>query len=107
MIKSAAIIKDKPIASGKDLRLQKKNLKIEQAKERKAKKICFPSPIDAPVVELDAQICAPKVQDTPQDDTEPTRAELETKADELGIRFDGRTKDKKLGQLIQDRLTGE
>jgi hypothetical protein len=36
--------------------------------------------------------------------------ELEAKATELGIRFDGRTKDKKLGQLIQDRLsapTGE
>ena len=44
------------------------------------------------------------------DDTEPTREELEAKATELGIRFDGRTKDKKLGQLIQDRLsapTGE
>jgi hypothetical protein len=39
------------------------------------------------------------------DDTAPTRAELEAKATELGIRFDGRTKDKKLGQLIQDRLT--
>lgn len=37
----------------------------------------------------------------------PTREELELKANELGIRFDGRTKDKKLGQLIQDRLTGE
>jgi hypothetical protein len=44
------------------------------------------------------------------DDTAPTREELEAKATELGIRFDGRTKDKKLGQLIQDRLsepTGE
>ena len=44
------------------------------------------------------------------DDAAPTRAELEAKAIELGIRFDGRTKDKKLGQLIQDRLseqTGE
>jgi hypothetical protein len=98
MIKSAAIIKDKPVASGKDLRLQKKNLKIEQAKERKANKICFPSAMDAPVVE---------VQNAPQDDAAPTRAELEAKATELGIRFDGRTNDKKLGQLIQDRLTGE
>jgi hypothetical protein len=46
----------------------------------------------------------------PEDDAAPTRAELEAKATELGIRFDGRTKDKKLGQLIQDRLsapTGE
>jgi hypothetical protein len=44
------------------------------------------------------------------EDAEPTREELEAKATELGIRFDGRTKDKKLGQLIQDRLsenTGE
>ena len=39
------------------------------------------------------------------EDAPPTRAELETKAKELGIRFDGRTRDKKLGQLIQDRLT--
>lgn len=46
----------------------------------------------------------------PEDDAAPTREELEAKATELGIRFDGRTKDKKLGQLIQDRLsapTGE
>jgi hypothetical protein len=50
------------------------------------------------------------VDTTPEDDAAPTRAELEAKATELGIRFDGRTKDKKLGQLIQDRLsapTGE
>jgi len=42
----------------------------------------------------------PVIEDAP-----PTRAELEAKAKELGIRFDGRTRDKKLGQLIQDRLT--
>jgi hypothetical protein len=50
------------------------------------------------------------VDTTPEDDAAPTREELEAKATELGIRFDGRTKDKKLGQLIQDRLsapTGE
>jgi hypothetical protein len=39
------------------------------------------------------------------EDAPPTREELEAKATELGIRFDGRTKDKKLGQLIQDRLS--
>ena len=54
---------------------------------------------------------APVIEPEPiSDDAEPTRAELEAKATELGIRFDGRTKDKKLGQLIQDRLsenTGE
>jgi len=53
------------------------------------------------------------VMDDPEpinEDAAPTRAELEAKATEIGIRFDGRTKDKKLGQLIQDRLselTGE
>ena len=50
------------------------------------------------------------VEAAPEDDAAPTREELEAKATELGIRFDGRTKDKKLGQLIQDRLsepTGE
>jgi hypothetical protein len=44
------------------------------------------------------------VSDT-NDTAPPTRAELEAKATELGIRFDGRTKDKKLGQLIADRLS--
>ena len=53
---------------------------------------------------------AAEATETTEDDSAPTRAELEAKATELGIRFDGRTKDKKLGQLIQDRLseqTGE
>jgi hypothetical protein len=54
---------------------------------------------------------APEPEPEPIDEnTGPTREELEAKATELGIRFDGRTKDKKLGQLIQDRLsenTGE
>lgn len=54
---------------------------------------------------------APEPEPEPIDeDALPTREELEAKASELGIRFDGRTKDKKLGQLIQDRLsenTGE
>jgi hypothetical protein len=54
---------------------------------------------------------APESEPEPIDEhAGPTREELEAKATELGIRFDGRTKDKKLGQLIQDRLsenTGE
>jgi hypothetical protein len=56
----------------------------------------------APAVEV--------VEAAPEDNAAPTREELEAKAKELGIRFDGRTGDKKLGQLIQDRLpapTGE
>ena len=34
----------------------------------------------------------------------PTRAELEKKAKEIGIRFDGRTSDEKLFKLITDAL---
>jgi hypothetical protein len=49
---------------------------------------------------------APEPEIEPIDENAgPTREELEAKATELGIRFDGRTKDKKLGQLIQDRLS--
>lgn len=35
-----------------------------------------------------------------EDNAAPTRAELEAKADELGISFDGRTTDKRLGEKI-------
>jgi hypothetical protein len=34
----------------------------------------------------------------------PTRQELETKATELGIKFDGRFSDKKIAQLIDETL---
>ena len=40
----------------------------------------------------------------PADDAPPTRAELEAKATELNIPFNGRTSDKKLGKLIQTAL---
>lgn len=43
---------------------------------------------------------APEVVEVPQDNAPPTRTEMETKARELGIKFDGRTGDKKLLQLI-------
>lgn len=36
----------------------------------------------------------------PSDDEPPTREELETKAAELGLKFDGRTSDKKLRDMI-------
>ena len=64
--------------------------KAKKTKKRKpSKPLGWKQPVPVPVIE----------------DAPPTRAELETKAKELGIRFDGRTRDKKLGQLIQDRLT--
>lgn len=46
-----------------------------------------------------------KAEEVVSDDTAPpTRAELEQKAAELGIKFDGRTGDKKLGELIEAKL---
>jgi hypothetical protein len=101
--------------------MQEKILTPKYAKNRKPVKVRKPSkPIDGINHRLlreqaeaaaQAEAQAVEVVDTaPEDDVAPTREELEAKATELGIRFDGRTKDKKLGQLIQDRLsapTGE
>jgi len=101
--------------------MQEKILTPKYAKNRKPVKVRKPSkPIDginhrllreqaAAAAQAEAQ-AVEVVDTTPEDDAAPTREELEAKATELGIRFDGRTKDKKLGQLIQDRLsapTGE
>jgi len=99
--------------------MQERILTPKHRKGKKPVKVRKPSkPIDginhrllAEQAAAAAQAQAVEVVDTaPEDDAAPTRAELEAKATELGIRFDGRTKDKKLGQLIQDRLsapTGE
>lgn len=40
------------------------------------------------------------------DESAPTREELERKAGELGIKFDGRTGDKRLTALIEEQLKG-
>lgn len=95
------------------------------SKNKKPVKVRKPSkPIDGinhrllrEQAEAEAQVAATVVESEPEqeqesvdDEAAPSRDELEAKATELGIRFDGRTKDKKLGQLIQDRLsenTGE
>lgn len=42
--------------------------------------------------------------DAPAPDAPPTRAELEQKAKELGVKFDGRTGDKKLSDAIAEKL---
>lgn len=39
--------------------------------------------------------------DLPVDESAPTREELEAKAIDLGIKFDGRTSDKSLGEKIE------
>lgn len=46
----------------------------------------------------------PEPEPEPANDAAPTRAELEQKATELGLKFDGRTSDKKLGELIDEAL---
>lgn len=45
-----------------------------------------------------------KSAEKPEDDAPPTRAELEAKAAEMGIKFDGRTSDAKLSKLIDESL---
>lgn len=44
--------------------------------------------------------------DVPADDAPVTRAELEAKATELGLKFDGRTSDAKLLAKIDEALKG-
>lgn len=86
--------KPKPKWAIKAIKKKKPSKPLDWREQAKAEPAPAPAPEPEPVNE----------------DAEPTRAELEAKATELGIRFDGRTKDKKLGQLIQDRLsenTGE
>lgn len=102
--------------------MQERILTPKYAKNKKPVKVRKPSkPIDGinhrllreqaeAAAQAQAQAAAESVEvvDTPpEDDAPPTRAELEAKAKELGIRFDGRTGDKKLGQLIQDRLSAQ
>lgn len=47
------------------------------------------------------------VQAPQKDDLPPTRAEIEQMARDLGIKFDGRTSDKKLLKMIEDNLEDE
>lgn len=48
---------------------------------------------------------AAKVVEEPIDEVSgPTREELETKANELGVSYDGRTSDKKLAERIAEAL---
>lgn len=49
----------------------------------------------------------PEPEPEPANDAAPTRAELEQKATELGLKFDGRTSDKKLGEMIAKALKGQ
>ena len=97
MIKSAAIIKNAPRAAWREVRLIKKKAKKQAQAERRAIKVHFPSPMHVRVREAAVEV---------MDDAPPTRKEMEAKANELGIKFDGRTSDKKLSSLIETALGG-
>ena len=113
MIKSAAIIKKAPLSKLREVRLAKKKAKKQAQIERKAIKVYFPSPMNVrvrePVAEVEQVIEAadPIIEDTdPIIESAPTRDEMAIKARELGIKFDGRTSDKKLSSLIETALGG-
>jgi len=54
---------------------------------------------------IDSKETAPVAEAKESDDiAPPTRQELEEKATELGIKFDGRFSDKKIAQLIDETL---
>ena len=57
-----------------------------------------------------AEVKAPEAPEdapeVPADDAPVTRAELEAKATELGLKFDGRTTDAKLAERIAEALKG-
>lgn len=53
---------------------------------------------------LDASQAADKSATASDENAKPTRAELEQKAAELGLKFDGRTSDRKLADAIAAKL---
>jgi hypothetical protein len=112
MIKSAAIIKNAPRSKLREVRLAKKKAKKQAQIERKAIKVYFPSPMNVRVrepveVEQVIETVDPIIEtDESIIESAPTRDEMAIKARELGIKFDGRTSDKKLSLLIETALGG-
>lgn len=104
MIKSAAIIKNAPRAEWREVRLAKKKAKKQAQVERKAIKVHFPSPMNVRVREPVEAVEAIEPDEIVESDAPPTREEMAIKARELGIKFDGRTSDKKLSSLIATAL---
>jgi hypothetical protein len=93
MIKSAAIIKTKTLAPWRELRIQKRKLKKEQAVERRLAKVYYPSPIDAVVQEVDIM----EVGD-------PTRDEMLEQAAKIGLKVDKRWSDETLLNRINQTM---
>lgn len=77
MIQSAAIIKTKTLAPWREMRMQKRKAKKLASIERKANKVCYPSPMSLEVIEV-IEI------------DEPTRDEMLEQADKIGLKVDKR-----------------
>jgi hypothetical protein len=60
----------------------------------------------AAVVPVVASEPVSEASEVASDDAPPTRAEMEQKATELGVKFDGRTTDAKLLARIEEALKG-
>jgi hypothetical protein len=74
----------------------------QSAYDEKIKQGWYPT-LDAAIAAFDGAEEEPEA--APIDESSPpTRAELEIKARELGIKFDGRTGDKRLALLIEQAL---
>jgi hypothetical protein len=99
MIKSAAIIKTKTLAPWRELRLQKRKLKKEQAIERKLNKVYYPSPIGAQVIDVpDESIEVVEAVD----DSPPTREEMLQQAEAIGMKVDKRWSDATLLKHMEE-----
>jgi len=99
MIKSAAIIKTKTLAPWRELRLQKRKLKKEQAIERKLNKVYYPSPIGAQVIDVPDESI--EVVES-VDDSPPTREEMLQQAEAIGMKVDKRWSDATLLKHIEE-----
>jgi hypothetical protein len=99
MIKSAAIIKNKTLAPWRELRLQKRKLKKEQAIERKLNKVYYPSPIGAQVIDVPDE---PIEVVESVDDSPPTREEMLQQAEAIGMKVDKRWSDATLLKHIEE-----
>jgi hypothetical protein len=93
MIKSAAIIKETTLAQWRELRIQKRKLKREQATERRMTKVCYPSPIDAVVQQVEIVEVG-----------EPTRGEMLEQAAKIGLKVDKRWSDETLLNRINQAM---
>jgi hypothetical protein len=101
MIKSAAIVKTKTLAPWRELRLQKRKLKKEQAIDRKLNKVYYPSPIGAQVIEVPDVVEQLEVVET-VDDSPPTREEMLQQAEAIGMKVDKRWSDATLLKHIEE-----